>query len=72
MAAPALSEASKPRKPDAEERRWRAEDALRCLTRAEEIRKDKALMKDVMALAEEQKTALDEIAEGDDEQGDEA
>ncbi len=29
------------------ERRYRTQDALRTLTRAEEIRKDKALMRDV-------------------------
>lgn len=32
---------------DARERKWRAEDALRTLTEAERVKKDKALMKDV-------------------------
>jgi len=32
---------------DADERKYRAEDALRTLTRAEEIRRDGALMRDV-------------------------
>lgn len=36
------------------QRRYRAEDALRCLTRANEIVKDKELMSDVAALAQEQ------------------
>lgn len=37
-----------------EERRYRARDALSTLTRADEIRKDKALMKDVRCVVKEQ------------------
>lgn len=33
--------------PDDDDKKWRAEDALRTLTRAEEIRSDQSLMKDV-------------------------
>ena len=47
--------AYKPSKADVErENRYRAEDALRCLTRADEIRSDKGLMGSVKALAQEQ------------------
>lgn len=35
------------------DKRYRAEDALRTLTRAEEIRKDKGLMREVGKIAEE-------------------
>lgn len=40
---------------EARERRWRAESALETLTRAEEHKKDKALMKDVKAIAKERR-----------------
>lgn len=43
-------------------RRYRAEDALRTLTRAEEIRADKELMGDIRALAKEQMKTLKEFA----------
>ena len=45
-----------------QERRWRAEDALRSINRAEEFKQDKALMKDVKALAKEQVESLKKIA----------
>jgi hypothetical protein len=45
-----------------QERRWRAEDALRCINRAEEFKSDKGLMKDVKELAQEQMTSLKRIA----------
>lgn len=41
-----------------EQKRWQAEDALRTLNRAEEIRRDKGLMKSVAKLAEEQIRSL--------------
>lgn len=45
----------KPSKEDeARERRYRAEDALRSIQRADEIRKDSKLMNDVKQLAKEQ------------------
>lgn len=40
---------------EARERRYRAESALETLTRAEEHKKDKALMKDVKAVAKERR-----------------
>ncbi len=43
------------------ERRYRAEDALRSLQRAEEVKTDKALMRDVKLLAKEQMEALGKI-----------
>lgn len=39
---------------DADEKRWRAEDAMRTLMRAEELKKDKKLMSDVQKMAKEQ------------------
>lgn len=36
------------------ERKYKAEDGLRALNRADEVRKDRDLMKDVKALAKEQ------------------
>lgn len=36
-----------------QERRYRAEDALRCLTRAKEIERDSGLMRDVKTVAKE-------------------
>lgn len=64
--APPLSEAAEPRPArDAQERKWRAEDALRTLTRAAEIRKDKALMADVEALAKQQQKTLAAITGAD-------
>lgn len=44
--AAAKSTADMPGYPE-EDQKWRAEDALRTLTRAEEIRGDQSLMKDV-------------------------
>lgn len=41
-----------------EDKKWRAEDALRTLTRAEEIRGDKALMKDVERCRQEKMREL--------------
>lgn len=47
--------AYKPSKADMErERRYRAEEGLRALQRADEFRKDKQCMKDIKALAKEQ------------------
>ena len=43
---------------DARERRYRAEDGLRAIQRAEEIKSDKKLMADVKALATEQVSNL--------------
>jgi hypothetical protein len=38
----------------AEDKKWRAEDAMRTLMRAEDIKKDRALMSDVQRMAKEQ------------------
>jgi len=44
-----------------DDKKWRAEDALRTLTRAEEIRGDKALMKDVERCRQEKMRELAQI-----------
>lgn len=44
-----------------EDKKWRAEDALRTLTRAEEIRGDKSLMKDVERCRQEKLRELTQI-----------
>lgn len=50
---------SEPCMPDrAEDRKWKAQDALRDIQRAESYKSDKALMKDVKALAKEQVSNL--------------
>ena len=52
----------KPSREDAaRDRRYRAEDAVRTLTRADEIKKDKGLMRDVKTYAREQKKTLDKV-----------
>jgi len=38
----------------ADEKRWRTEDAMRTLMRADDLKKDKALMRDVQKMAAEQ------------------
>lgn len=54
---------SKPSKESMEqERRWKAEDALRTLNRAGEIQSDKGLMSDVKSLATEQMNSLAKFA----------
>lgn len=49
---------SPPREHEAQERRYRAEEALRTITRAEEHKRDRSLMKDVKACAREQAKTL--------------
>lgn len=52
---PANPSKYKPSKEDvARERRYKAEDGLRAIQRAEEVRKDKTLMSDIKSLAKEQ------------------
>lgn len=46
---------------DAESRRYRAEEAMRTLTRAAEHRKDRALMRDVKALAKKHLAAVAKV-----------
>lgn len=46
------------------EREWKAKDALSTLTRAEEIRRDKQLMKDVQAHAVKHKASIDQALSG--------
>lgn len=42
----------------ADEKRWKVEDAMRTLMRAEELKKDKALMSDVERMAKDQAQKL--------------
>ena len=44
-----------------QQRRYQVEDSLRTMQRAEEIRKDKILMKDIKCLAKEQMQSLGKI-----------
>ena len=54
---------SKPSKEQAaQERRWKAEDALRTIQRAKDYEKDKQLMNDVKSLAQEQMNSLKRVA----------
>lgn len=45
----------------ADDKRWRTEEALRTLTRAQEIQKDRVMMKDVKTLAREQAKTLAKV-----------
>lgn len=47
---------------NAQERQWRAQDALSTLTRADAIRADKGLMRDVQAHAKRQVETLSRVA----------
>lgn len=47
-----------------DEKRWRAEDDLRILISAAEIRKDKARMATAMKVAAEKKRAMESIVKG--------
>ena len=49
------------REMEAERRKYRAEDALRTITRAEEIRRDRELMGDVKRVAREQAKTLGQV-----------
>ena len=63
--APEVAQPYKPSKEDeARERKYRAEDAIRTLTRAEEIKGDKGLMRDVKAHASKQAEHMGKIAKG--------
>lgn len=42
----------------AEDKKWKTEDAMRTIMRAEELKKDKGLMRDVEAMAKEQAAKL--------------
>lgn len=46
---------------DAQERRWKAQDALRDIQRVRDYEKDKSLMSDVKTLAQEQIDSLKRI-----------
>lgn len=46
---------------EAQKRRWRVESALETLTRAEEHKADKNLMKDVRMLAKEKKSKMEKF-----------
>ena len=45
----------------AERRKWEIEDALRTVQRAEEIKRDKTMMKDVKAMAKEKMKDLKKV-----------
>lgn len=47
--------------PAYDDRKYRAEDSLRILMKAEEIRRDKSLMKDVKDLAKKQTSDLKKV-----------
>lgn len=46
----------------AEQRKYEIEDALRTVQRAEEIKKDKSMMKDVKAMAREKMSELKKVS----------
>jgi hypothetical protein len=50
-----------PAQEKAERRKWEVEEAVRTMQRAEEIRKDKAMMKDVKAMAKQKMAELKKI-----------
>ena len=54
-------EISMPAKEDARERKWRAEDALKDIERAEGHKRDKDLMGDVKKLAKEKVKSLNKV-----------
>lgn len=51
-------------KMDADEKKWRAEEDLRTLLRAEEIKRDRSRMSVVKAMAKKQAMAVDKVAKG--------
>lgn len=52
------------KKMDADEKKWRAEEDLRTLMRAEEIKRDRSRMSVVKAMAKKQAMAADKVAKG--------
>jgi hypothetical protein len=54
-------EATEPMRDEARERKWKAEDALRDIERAEGHKRDRSLMKDVKSLAKEKVKSLNKI-----------
>ncbi len=60
-AAPQHILAKRSSEDEARERKWKAEDALRDIERAEEHRKNKSLMKDVKACAKEKMKAYGKL-----------
>lgn len=51
------------RPPNADMRKYEVEDALRTMTRAEEIKRDSSLMRDVKKLATEKQQMLSKVVE---------
>lgn len=51
-------------KMDSDEKKWRAEEDLRTLMRAEEIKRDRSRMSVVKAMAKKQAMAADKVAKG--------
>jgi len=66
IAKPSTVEVARPYKPSKEdqarERRYAAEDGLRAIQRAEEIKRDNKLMNDIKSLAQEQMSNLKKFA----------
>lgn len=60
--APSCSPAKQSKESQAQERRWKAEDALRTIQRAKDYEKDSQLMNDVKSLAQEQMQSLKRVA----------
>jgi hypothetical protein len=56
-----VATAPAPAPKDDGERKYKAEDALRCIERAEEYKRDRSLMKDVKGLARMKIKALGKI-----------
>lgn len=56
-----VGETGESSKDEARERKWKAEDALRDIQRAEQHKRDKSLMSDVKKLAKEQVNSLKKI-----------
>lgn len=63
MAHKEVAPTSSPRM-SAEDKRWRAEDAIRTLTRADEIKRDAGLMREVKRMAGQQAKTLQKVAGG--------
>lgn len=60
-AAPQKILAGRSKEEEARERKWKAEDALRDIERAEAHKRDKSLMKDVKACAKEKMKAYGKL-----------
>ena len=64
MAKAPLRNTTVPRTDAARQRLWAAQDALGAIKRAEQVKGDKALMRDVRALAAQEAKALAKVTGG--------